>query len=419
MFLGTWLGNRSWQPSLRTCSRKICLEILLKTPSLCCWGKSSQASSWEEALKQVSRKRFPSKVNTCKYGSQKTVPKQGPRNRFQARFQAGTRLAGTGSQASVARKSWFQSKISRSNWEPLLANLFLGTLLENLFLATLLEKLFLGTLLGNLFLETLLGNFFWEPYLWTCSWETCLGTCSCWEPCLGTSSWERDWEPYLWTCSWEPCTGTCSGNLWLGTLLGNFFLKTLLGNQLAGNLAWTPLPGNLFLETLVWKPVLGTLFCLEKHVPGNLAWETCWEPCLDTSSWKPLPGCTCLKTCSGNLVSLGKNMVLEILLGKRFRKPWKRFLKSVLAKPVPGNLAWEPVPGNLFLGTLAWEPLPENLAWEPLPGSPCLGTSCWEPLPGNPCLGTCSWEPCLGTCSWKPLPGNPCQGTSSWKPSSW
>ena len=95
----------------------------------------------------------------------KTVPKQGPRNRFGARFQAGTRLAGTGSQASVPRKSWFPSKISKSNWEPLRANLFLGTLLENLFLATLLEKLFLGTLLGNLFLETLPGNFFREPYL--------------------------------------------------------------------------------------------------------------------------------------------------------------------------------------------------------------------------------------------------------------
>ena len=61
-------------------------------------------------------------------------------------------------------------------------------------------------------------------------------------------------------------------------------------------------------------------------------------------------------------------------------KPGKRFLKSVLAKPVPGNLAWEPVPGN-----------------------PCLGTS-WEP-----CLGTSSWEPCLG-----PLAGNPCLGICSW-----
>jgi len=98
--------------------------------------KKSQASSQEEAPEQVSRKRFPSKVKflgtACKYGSQITVPKQGPGNRFQARFQAGTRLAGTGSQASVPRKSWFQSKISRGNWEPLLANLFLGTLLENL-----------------------------------------------------------------------------------------------------------------------------------------------------------------------------------------------------------------------------------------------------------------------------------------------
>jgi hypothetical protein len=113
--------------------------------------------------------RTPSKVNflgtDCKYGYQVTVPKQGPRNRFQARFQARTRLAEKGSQVSVPRKSWFPSKISRNNWEPLLANLFLGTLLQNLFLATLLEKLFLGTLLGNLFLETLPGNFFRQPYL--------------------------------------------------------------------------------------------------------------------------------------------------------------------------------------------------------------------------------------------------------------
>jgi hypothetical protein len=113
--------------------------------------------------------KTPSKVNflgtDCKYGYQVTVPKQGPRNRFQARFQARTRLAEKGSQVSVPRKSWFPSKISRNNWEPLLANLFLGTLLQNLFLATLLEKLFLGTLLGNLFLETLPGNFFRQPYL--------------------------------------------------------------------------------------------------------------------------------------------------------------------------------------------------------------------------------------------------------------
>jgi len=106
---------------------------------------------------------FPSKVKflgtACKDGSQKRFPSKVPGT------VSGTRLAGTGSQASVPRKSWFQSKISRSNWEPLLANLFLGTLLENLFLATLLEKLFLGTLLGNLFLETLPGNFFREPYL--------------------------------------------------------------------------------------------------------------------------------------------------------------------------------------------------------------------------------------------------------------
>ena len=84
----------------------------------------------------------------------KNVPKQVPRKRLPSRYPG-----------SVPRKSWFPSKISRSNWEPMLANLFLGALLESLFLATLLEKLFLTFLLGNLFLETLPGNFFREPYL--------------------------------------------------------------------------------------------------------------------------------------------------------------------------------------------------------------------------------------------------------------
>ena len=126
--------------------------------------KRSQGSFQEEAPKQVSRKRLPSKVkflvlrNRLQVRFPKMVPKQGPRNRFQAWFQAGTRLAGTGSQASVPRKSWFPSKISRSKGSQ-------GTLPENLFLATLLGTLFLGTLLGNLFLETLPGNFFREPYL--------------------------------------------------------------------------------------------------------------------------------------------------------------------------------------------------------------------------------------------------------------
>ena len=91
----------------------------------------------------------------------------------------------------------------------------------------------------------------------------------------------------------------------------------------------------------------------------------------------------------------------------------------MLAKPVPGNLAWEPVPGKLFLGTLAWEPLPENLAWEPLAGNPCLGTGSWEPCLRT-LLGTSSWEPCLGTLpgnlAWEPVPGNLLLGTLAWEP---
>ena len=156
------------------------------------------------------------------------------------------------------------------------------------------------------------------------------------------------------TCSCEP-------------LRENLCLKTLLG--------------KLFVETLAWKPL-----------PENIAWEpACWEPCLDTSSWKPLPGNTCLKTCSGNLVSFGKNMFLEILLGKCCLETLK-----------PGNLAWEPLPGNL-----AWEPVPGNLAWEPLAGNPCLGTCSWEPL------GNLTWEHAPGNLAWKP-----CLGTSSWEPGS-
>ena len=188
LFLGTLLGNCFWNPSLEpclgTCSWEPGLGIVpgnlacepvpgkyaWKSCSLGGWRpqayavgeKRSQASSQEEASKQVSRKRFPSNVKflgtACEYGSQKTVPKQGPRNCFQARFQAGTRLAGTGSQASVPRKSWFQSKISRSNWELLLANLFLGTLLEN-------------PLPSNLAWEAVPGNLAWEPFPGNIAWE--------------------------------------------------------------------------------------------------------------------------------------------------------------------------------------------------------------------------------------------------------
>ena len=253
----------------------------------------------------------------------------------------------------------------------MLANLFLGTLLENLFLATLLEKLFLGTLLGNLFLETLPGNFFREPYLWTCSWETCLGLLGTYlEPCLGTSSW-------------QPCLGTC-----LGTLLVNLFLGTLYGH-----LFWElgTCGGEPCLGTSSWKHCLGT------SLLGTL---------LGTSSWKPLPGNTCLKTCSGNLVLLGKTCSLKSCLGNGSLDALETVAEIRACKTCYSNPC---------LGTCSCE----ILACKPVPSEPCLGTCSWKPLPGNPCLGTSFWEPCLGTSSWEPLLGNLFLGTLAWGTSCW
>jgi len=111
--------------------------------------------------------------------------------------------------------------------------------------------------------------------------------------------------------------------------------------------AWEPVRGNI-----AWEP-LGNLACLFLGtLLGNLA--SSWEPCvgilLGNLAWEPVPG----------------NVVGKLLLG-------------IFAwEPVPGNVAWEPVPGNL-----AWEPLPGNLAWEP------LGNLAWS-LPAflGTCLGT-------------------------------
>ena len=136
--LGTWepLGNLflvtllAWNLFLETLIGNPVLGIVpgnlawLQNPNLVLGNllgeKRSQASFQKEAPKQVSRKRFPSKAKflgtACKYGSQKRFPSKVPRNRFQAKFQAGTRLAGTSSQASVPRKSWFPSKISRQGF---------------------------------------------------------------------------------------------------------------------------------------------------------------------------------------------------------------------------------------------------------------------------------------------------------------
>ena len=152
-------------------------------------------------------------------------------------------------------------------------------------------------------------------------------------------------------------------------------------------------------------------------------------------------------------------------------------LGHLACKSVPGgfaNLAWEPVPGNLFLEACPWKPIPANLVWKPVLGTfswkpclgillanlflatllghlflePVLGNLAWKPFLGNPCLetllgnlllrtllgnlfletfrnlwepnpGNLAWKPCLGTSSWEPLPGNlwePCLATCFWKP---
>ena len=69
---------------------------------------------------------------------------------------------------------------------------------------------------------------------------------------------------------------------------------------------------------------------------------------------------------------------------------------------MPGHLAWEPVPGNVFLGTLL-----RNLVWEPalwnIPSKRVLANlwELWEPVPGKlACKPLLAWEPChlfLGT----------------------
>ena len=370
--LTTVSGTLAWEPCLGTCSWEPGLGILpgnfackpvpgkfnWKSCSRGGWRpqayavgeKRSQASSQEEAPKQVSRKRFQSKVKflgtACKYGFQKRFPNKVP---------------GTVSKQASKQEQGSQEQVPKQAFPGRAGS----------------KAKFPGAT-GNPCLRTSS----WEPWR-SCSWEPCLGTFS-WKHCLGTFSGNLTCEPVLGklvcervpcrepclgTSSWEPCLGTC-----LGTLLANLFFGTLYGHLFLGTCGWEPCLGTsswkhclgtsllgtllghlflLFLETLVWKLVLGTLFCLEKHVPGNLASETC----CGNLAWTRLPGNLFLET-------LAWKPVLGTLfcLGNGSWKPWKRFLKSVLAKPVPGNLAWESVPGNLFLGTLAWEPLPGNLA---------------------------------------------------------
>ena len=57
---------------------------------------------------------------------------------------------------------------------------------------------------------------------------------------------------------------------------------------------------------------------------------------------------------------------------------------------------WEPVNGNLSMGTCQWEPVNGNLGtcqWEPVNGNLSMGTCQWEPVNGNLSMGTCQWEP--------------------------
>ena len=199
---------------------------------------------------------------------------------------------------------------------------------------------------------------------------------------LGKLAGNLAWEPvpgnlFLQTLAWEPPENIASEPLFLGTLAweplaGNPCLGTLAREPVPGNLAWNllgTLPGNLFLGTSCWEPLLGNLFLAT--LPGNLAWEPCWETLPGNLAWEP-----CLGTLLGNLF-------LEPLLGDLF-------LGTLL--------------GNLFLGTLlgnlAWEPLPGNLAWEPLPGNPVpnlapCGFGCSEGFSWKrkPFLGTRS-QPC-------------------------
>ena len=114
-----------------------------------------------------------------------------------------------------------------ARWEPLLGNLFVGTLPGNL-------------------LKTLL----------TCSWEPCLGTL-----------------PLPGNLAWESCLGTLLGNLFLGTLVGKLLLGIFAWEPVPGNVAWEPVPGNLAWEplpgNLAWEP-LGNLACLPGNLLGNL-----------------------------------------------------------------------------------------------------------------------------------------------------
>ena len=131
-----------------------------------------------------------------------------------------------------------------------------------------------------------------------------------------------------------------------------------------------------------WEPgqrLLGNLYIIILGTLTTFTWKT-WEPCrepwrnLEGTFWGPFGNL--LGTLREPCGTLGTFGTLGTL-----REPW------------------EPLLGNLYLGTFNWEPLLGNLylgTWEP--GNLYLGTFNWEPLLGN--LGTFTWEPLLGT--WEP-----------------
>ena len=199
--LGIVTGNLACEPVPGKFDWKSCSWGGWRPQAFAVGEKGSQPSSQEEAPKQVSRKRFPSKVKffgtACKYGSQK---------RFPSKVQGTVSKQGSkqeqGSQEQVLKQAFPGRAVPKqnfqNNWEPLLANLFLGTLLENLF--------------SNLAWEAVPGNLAWEPFPGNIAWE-----------------------------------------LFPGTLLVNLFLGNLYGQLFLGTCGWEPLPENLAWEPACWE----------------------------------------------------------------------------------------------------------------------------------------------------------------------
>ena len=142
----------------------------------------------------------------------------------------------------------------------------------------------------------------------------------------------------------------------------------------------------MFLEILLGKRFLETL----KTVPEIRACKACsWEPCLETCSWKPLPGNPCLGTSScepweplagnpclvpGNLAwkpCLGSsgNLAWELFLGTRFPTLHHADLAAPRDSPGKGNPSTEPGSQRIWL----LRPAPEPLLWLKTPSLRCWG----------------------------------------------